>query len=64
MNEFVLVRADVTDNGDKEKALSQKYGVFGPPAILFFDETSKLQKSKTIIGFSEPDEFLAHLNKI
>ena len=37
MNEFVLIRADVTDNGEKEKALSQKYGVFGPPAILFFD---------------------------
>ena len=64
MNEFVLVRADVTDNGDKEKALSQKYGVFGPPAILFFDTDSKLQKSKTIIGFTEPDEFLAHLNKL
>lgn len=64
MNEFVLIRADVTDNGEKEKALSQKYGVFGPPAILFFDKNLEVREAKTIIGFTEPDEFLNHLNKL
>jgi len=64
MNEFVLVRADVTDNGENEKTLSQKYGVFGPPAILFFDEESNVQKSKTVIGFVDPDDFLLHLEKL
>ena len=64
LNNFVLIRADVTDNGAKEKALSQKYGVFGPPAVLFFDKDSKLLKSKTIIGYVEPDEFLSRLNRL
>ncbi|RLA73283.1 MAG: thiol:disulfide interchange protein [Epsilonproteobacteria bacterium] len=64
MNEFVLVQADITANSVENKALSKKYGVFGPPAILFFDESSKLAKSKTIIGFIEADEFLTHLNKL
>jgi thiol:disulfide interchange protein DsbD len=64
MDEFVLIQADVTANGDDEKALSQKYGVFGPPAIIFFDKESSVQKSKTIIGFIEPGEFLSHLNKL
>ena len=64
MNEFVLVRADVTDNNAKEKALSKKFGIFGPPAILFFDKDLKVKKSKTIIGFMEPNEFLKHLNKM
>jgi len=64
MNEFVLIRADVTDNNDKEKALSEKYGIFGPPAIIFFDKNLEVMQSKTIIGFMEPEEFLAHLNKI
>jgi len=64
MDEFILVQADVTANGEDEKALSQKYGVFGPPAIIFFDEASEVQKSKTIIGFVEPVEFLTHLNKL
>ena len=64
MNEFVLIQADVTNNTAKEKALSKKYGVFGPPAIIFFDENSKVEKSKTIVGYVEPKEFLEHLNKI
>ncbi|MBU0720644.1 protein-disulfide reductase DsbD [bacterium] len=64
MAEFVLIKADVTDNGENEKALSKKYGVFGPPAILFIDETGEVMQAKTIIGFIPPDEFLTHLNKI
>ncbi|MCD6258435.1 MAG: protein-disulfide reductase DsbD [Helicobacteraceae bacterium] len=64
MSEFVLIKADVTDNGIEEKALSKKYGVFGPPAILFFDTEGELLKSKSIIGFIEASEFVDHLNKI
>ncbi len=64
MEEFVLIQADVTDNGENEKALSKKYGVFGPPVLIFFDENAEVIKAKTIVGFVEPTEFLAHLNKI
>ena len=64
MSEFVLIQADVTENSQENKKLSKKYGVFGPPVILFFDGDTKVKKSKTIVGFIEPDEFLAHLNKI
>lgn len=64
MKEFVLIRADVTKNGADEKALSKKYGVFGPPAILFFNKDSKLLESKTIVGFTEPEKFLEHLNRV
>ncbi|MBA3025036.1 MAG: protein-disulfide reductase DsbD [Sulfurimonas sp.] len=62
MDDFVLINADVTANGEKEKALSKKYGVFGPPVILFFDEKGNVIQSKTIVGFVPPAEFLAHLN--
>ncbi|ADN09036.1 protein-disulfide reductase DsbD [Sulfurimonas autotrophica] len=64
LSEFVLIRADVTANGAKEKALSKAYGVFGPPVILFFDKDLHVKKSKTIVGFIEPQEFLAHLNAL
>lgn len=64
LSEYVLIRADVTANTDKEKALSKKYGVFGPPALIFFDENLKVKKSKTIIGFIEPTKFVAHLEKL
>ena len=64
MKEFILIQADVTDNNEEQKALSKKYGIFGPPALLFFEEDGKLISSKTIIGFIEPDEFLKHLNSL
>jgi len=63
MSEFVLVRVDVTENTDQEKALSKKYGVFGPPVLIFLDENAEIEKSKTIVGFIPPDEFLLHLNR-
>lgn len=64
MDEFVLINADVTANGEEEKALSRKYGVFGPPAILFFDKNSKVLQAKTIVGFVPAAQFLAHLNTL
>ncbi|MFA6136972.1 MAG: protein-disulfide reductase DsbD [Sulfurimonas sp.] len=64
MGEFVLIQADITANGEEQKALSSKYGVFGPPVILFFDEKSEVIKAKTITGFMESTEFLKHLNTI
>ncbi|MCF6310217.1 MAG: protein-disulfide reductase DsbD [Sulfurimonas sp.] len=64
MRELVLIQADVTDNNKEQKELSKKYGVFGPPVMIFFDKESNIIKSKTIVGFIEPDEFLAHLDGI
>ena len=64
MSEFVLVRADVTKNGADEKALSKKYGVFGPPAIIFFDKNHRVKNSKTVIGYMEPKPFLEELNSL
>ena len=64
MDQFILIQADLTQNSAENKALSKKYGVFGPPAILFFDESGELKKAKTIIGFIEPDQFLTHLNTL
>ncbi|MDD2789178.1 MAG: protein-disulfide reductase DsbD [Sulfurimonas sp.] len=64
MNEFVLIQADMTENTTEQKALSKKYGVFGPPAMLFFDTKAELMESKTVIGFIPADEFLAHLDTL
>ena len=64
MDEFILIQADITENSAANKALSKKYGVFGPPALLFFKESGELQSTKTIIGFIEPAPFLEHLNNL
>jgi len=64
MSEFVLIRADVTQNSEEQKALSKKYGVFGPPVIIFFDKDINVISSKTVVGFIEADNFLELLNSI
>lgn len=64
MDEYVLVQVDLTANDDAAKAISSKYGIFGPPAILFFDENGTRLKSADIVGFKEPQEFLDHLGEI
>ncbi|HIP03369.1 MAG TPA: protein-disulfide reductase DsbD [Campylobacterales bacterium] len=64
LREFVLIRADVTANGHKEKALAKAYGVFGPPVIIFFDKDLHVRKSKTIVGFIDPQKFLQHLHSL
>ena len=64
LGEYILIRADVTANSDAEKALMKKYGVFGPPALIFFDENIEVKSAKTIIGFIEPEKFLTHLDNI
>lgn len=64
MDKFVLIRADVTKNQEDQKDLSAKYGVFGPPAMIFFDEDGNVMKSKSLVGFIKPSEFLKHLNNI
>lgn len=64
MDKFVLVQVNVTANDAASKAISKKYGIFGPPAILFFDKEGHLENDKTIIGFKEPKEFLEHLKGV
>ncbi|MDQ1337640.1 MAG: thioredoxin:protein disulfide reductase [Campylobacterota bacterium] len=64
LGEFVLIQADVTENNQEQKELSKKYGVFGPPVLLFFDKELNVVEPKTIVGFIGPDEFLEHLQEL
>ena len=63
LEDYVLIRADVTKNGKQQKELSKAYGVFGPPVVIFVDENGNVERSKTIVGFVKPDEFLKTLSK-
>jgi len=64
MDGYVLVQVDLTANDEAAKSISSKFGIFGPPAILFFDESGERVKSADIVGFKEPQEFLKHLGEI
>jgi len=63
LENFTLIKADVTKNTDDDKALMKKFQVFGPPALIFFDENNKQIKAAKIIGYKNPQEFLEVINK-
>jgi thiol:disulfide interchange protein DsbD len=62
LNQFVLVRADVTANSTEQQALLKRFGLFGPPGIILFDGQS--HEADRIIGFMEAEPFLGHLQKL
>jgi len=58
-----LIKADVTANDDIDKALMKKFGIIGPPAILFFNGQGQEQKAQRVIGFKDAEAFTATINQ-
>jgi thioredoxin:protein disulfide reductase len=64
LTHFVLLKADVTPNDEPDKALYKRFGIFGPPAILFFDTNGTEQRNYRVVGFMPADKFNQHLSKV
>jgi thiol:disulfide interchange protein DsbD len=64
MGQLQLLQADVTANDEADQALMKEFGVIGPPAILFFDRDGEEMKAFRLVGYFEPDEFSAHLQRV
>lgn len=64
MSRFVLLKADVTANDADDQALMQgRFGIPGPPAILFFDTSGEELKGYRMVGFKPADAFVEHLRR-
>jgi len=61
---FHLVQIDVTANNDEHKAFMQRFELFGPPAILFFDTNGNEIRSHRLIGFLSAEDFVTHINQV
>jgi thiol:disulfide interchange protein DsbD len=57
----LLLQADVTANSADDKALLKRFGLFGPPGILFFDNDGRERAEARVIGFVPPQRFAASL---
>ena len=60
---FTLLKADVTQNSDEDKALQKQFGVVGPPALIFWDKNNNEIKAAQIVGYKNPKDFLDIVNK-
>lgn len=59
----VLLQTDVTANDAQDQALLKRFGLFGPPAILFFNPQGEELANYRVVGFVPADEFAAHVRR-
>jgi len=59
----VLLQVDVTANLEEDKALLKRYGLYGPPGIIFFNGEGQEMASLKTVGFEDANQFHARLSK-
>lgn len=64
LEDFVLLKADVTANDEADRALLERYELFGPPAMLFFNADAEELRRYRLIGFIEAEAFVDHINRM
>ena len=61
LNNFVILQSDVTDNDEQDQTLLKKLGLFGPPAILFYDITGNELRNYRVVGYMDAPKFASHI---
>ncbi len=61
---WTLLQVDVTANSDADQALLQRFKLYGPPAIIFFDRNGKEIEGVRVVGFLNAEEFLGVLSRL
>jgi thioredoxin:protein disulfide reductase len=64
LQDAVLLQADVTANNDDDKALLKRFGLFGPPGIIFFDGQGNEMQGRSVVGYQAADKFIASLDQV
>lgn len=64
LQNVLLLQADLTANSAVDKQLLARFGLFGPPAILFFDSSGHEVRESRVIGFMDANRFGNLLNRI
>ena len=63
MARMQLLQVDVTRNTDSDKAFLKRFGIFGPPGIMFFDASGNELRDLRVIGFQKADPFTRILDR-
>lgn len=61
---FEKIEVDMTAKSDADFALLKQYGLFGPPAFLFYDRNHKELVDYRIVGYKEKALLLAHISQV
>jgi thiol:disulfide interchange protein DsbD len=63
LSNTIWLQADVTANDTEDKALLDRFGVFGPPTILFFGADGQQRHGYEVVGYMKAEAFAEHVLK-
>jgi len=61
LDNMLLLRADVTDSSAENEALLKRFGLYGPPGVVFFDRYGNEVRNLRVIGYQPAASFLSVL---
>ena len=61
LEQVSTLQADVTENDATDTALMSSLGIYGPPAILFFDSEGREIRHRRVVGEMSGEKFAAHV---
>jgi thiol:disulfide interchange protein DsbD len=61
LSNTVLLQADVTANDEQDQALLKRFGVFGPPTIIFFGTDGMQRQGYEVVGYMKAKDFANHV---
>ena len=61
LREVATLQADVTDNDRIDTELMSSLGIYGPPAILFFDANGEEIRHRRVVGEMSGERFAEHV---
>jgi thiol:disulfide interchange protein DsbD len=63
LSNTVWLQADVTANDEADQALLERFGVFGPPTIIFFGADGRQRHGYEVVGYMKAPDFAEHLRQ-
>ncbi len=60
----ILLQADVTANSPEDKELLKKFGLYGPPGIMFFDAHGHEMTDFRLVGIQDTAQFTNTLQQV
>ena len=64
LNQFTLVKFDITNTNEEHSKYLQEMRIFGPPALFFYGINGKEIESARVVGFMESSDFLKVLELV
>jgi thiol:disulfide interchange protein DsbD len=64
MARMTLLRADVTANDENDRALLQRFGIFGPPTIAFYSAAGQERSRYRVVGYMKAPAFARVLAQV